>query len=253
MKYTHKCRICNSSQLKFNDALLAPFITHRMFSMTPTKTRNLYGNFDNDKFNYLPCYSCLCLNCDFLGVNIIFDDEEMANLYRGYRSEEYDRVRKLYEPTYSSDIFSNRHEYISEVESLLSSVCKHISTVIDFGGGDGINTPILKGADTYVMDISDMECKYKKTDKLFKCDLITCMQVLEHVPDPNDICQTLKNNSKYYYFEVPNEDVTILKELWHEHINFFNMKSFTTFLSNYFEILHTETSDIHIRVICKDL
>jgi hypothetical protein len=173
-------------------------------------------------------------------------------LYRQYRGDEYDTIRRLYEPSYSSDIFRIKHEYVKDVENLLSNYCKDIRTIVDFGGGNGINTPILANVYTYVFDISNTTCLHKKIDKLIKCDLITCMQVLEHVSDPNEICKSLKHFSKYYYFEVPNEDISKLKEMWHEHINLFNVISFKNLLSRHFEILYIETNDAHLRVICKD-
>ena len=252
MKFVTYCRSCSSRDVVYNDAILSPFVTHKMFNIKPVKTDYLYGQLTNNKVNYMPCYSSKCNSCNFLGINIVFDDEEMSNLYRGYRGDEYDSIRRLYEPSYSSNMFCTKHEYVKEVEKLLSNHCKDVTSLIDFGGGDGINTPVLSNVDTYVFDISDIKCLHTKIDKLFKCDLITCMQVLEHVSDPNEICKSLRTFSRYYYFEVPNEDTSKLKEMWHEHINFFNTTSFKNLLSRHFEILHVETNNLHIRAICKE-
>ena len=65
------------------------------------------------------------------------------------------------------------------------------------------------------------------------------MHVLEHAPNPNKIIEEIKGNAKYYYFEVPKDNVSN-KEFWHEHINCFSMDSFSYLLSKHFKIMNKE-------------
>jgi len=187
--------------------------------------------------------------CGFVGVNIIFDDEEMARLYRNYRDDSYTALRLSYEPTYKNHVFDERHVYVDEVsQPFIENSVSGIQTLIDFGGYDGLNTPKI-GTQRYVYDICDVDSKVPITDTLFKCDLIACMHVLEHVPDPNAIINEMKGFAKYYYFEVPKEGT---KEFWHEHINCFTMDSFSHLLSRHFKIL-AKKEEKFLHVLCEDI
>ena len=172
----------------------------------------------------------------------------MNKLYLNYRDANYNQTRLLFEPNYNFSMFEKRRAYVTEVEQLLKPYSP--KTMIDYGAGDGTNTPHFDNCDMYTYDISNVKSLIKKTSTLFQCDLITCMQVLEHVPDPNIILEEIKSaKALYYYFEVPNEDTTKPKEFWHEHINFFNLESFTKLLSKYFTIIYSDAM-LHVRVIC---
>jgi hypothetical protein len=192
-----------------------------------------------------------CGDCGFCGINIMFDDEEMNNLYLNYREDEYNRVRLKYEPEYKCSTFNERHAYVNDVsDPFINSHIKDVDTLIDFGGYDGLNTPNI-GKNRHVYDICNVESKVPITDTLFNCDLMTCMHVLEHVPDPNKIIEEMKGFSKYYYFEVPKEK-TENKEFWHEHINCFTMESFSNLLSKHFKII-AKKEDKFLHVLCENI
>ena len=68
-------------------------------------------------------------------------------------------------------------------------------------------------------------------------DLVTCNQVLEHVPEPLKILEeisTVMSPKTWLYFDLPfekimqgNADLEVRlkqKKHWHEHINFFSAK-----------------------------
>lgn len=225
-------------------------MTDRMFGMKPEATQSLYGL--SNQVNYFPCKTLICDSCGFIGVNILFSDEEMYNLYRGYRGEEYNKVRLSYEPTYENSIFDARHVYVDEVsQPFIEKHVSNVETLIDFGGYDGLNTPKI-GSRRYVYDICDMESEVTFTDTLFYCDLITCMHVLEHVPDPNTTIDEMKGTAKYYYFEVPKESNVTNKEFWHEHINCFTMDSFSHLLSRHFRII-AKKEEKFLHVLCEDI
>lgn len=227
MKFIQYCRSCGSNACTAAPAVLAPFMTERMFGMKPWTTRSLYGL--PNQINYFPCVSLTCESCEFVGVNILLDDEEMSRLYRGYRDEEYNKMRSFYEPTYENSVFSTRHVYVDEVsQPFIEEHISNVETLIDFGGYDGLNTPKI-GTQRYVYDVCGADSEIPIAGTLFDCDLITCMHVLEHVPDPNKIIGEMRGYARYYYFEVPDESNATNKEFWHEHINRFTMASFFTF------------------------
>ena len=249
MKFIHYCRSCGSDMCTTTPAILAPFIVKRIFNMNLEKTTSLYGI--PNQVNYFPCRTLTCNNCGFVGVNILFDDNEMSRLYVNYRDDEYNKTRLGYEPNYKWDVFNERHTYVDEVsQPFIEKYTSDVHTLIDFGGYDGLNTPHI-GRERYVYDICNVESKVPITDTLFKCDIITCMHVLEHAPDPNKILEEIKGHAKYYYFEVPKENVTN-KEFWHEHINCFVMKSFVGLLSKHFKVV-AQKEDKFLHVLCEDI
>jgi len=236
MKFIAYCRSCYSLNTKSNCAILAPFLVYRMFDIVPESTTNLYSL--PNQVNYFPCKTLICDDCGFVGVNILFDDEEMNKLYLNYRDSNYNATRVHFEPNYGITRFQKRDDYVVGVEHFIGKNISNIKSLIDYGGSNGLNTPHI-GDSRYIYDISQVNLEDETlvyTPVLFKCDLITCMQVLEHVPDPNIILQEIANNSNYCYFEVPNEHGG-KKEFWHEHINSFNITSFTNLISKYFTIL----------------
>lgn len=74
-------------------------------------------------------------------------------------------------------------------------------------------------------------------------DLIVCRHVLEHIPYPSDVLteihQCMKDET-LLYVEVPHEAVMAQsldvkasdKKHWHEHINFFSIKSLEILLKS---------------------
>lgn len=244
MKFVDYCRSCGSRKCVTNPAILAPFLVHRITGMEPTSTTSLYGI--PNQTNYFPCKTMKCDDCHFVGVNILFDSEEMSRLYVNYRDDKYNKIRISFEPMYKFDAFDKRHTFVDQVsQPFIEKHIPRIKTLIDFGGYDGLNTPLV-GDERYVYDICNRDSIVPITDELFNCDLITCMHVLEHVPDPNGVIEQMKGKASYYYFEVPKEN-TENKEFWHEHINFFTMESFKNLLSKHFKIIATmETKFLHV-------
>lgn len=250
MKFIDYCRSCKSRECVGTPAIVAPFIIDRVCNMKPTKTSSLYGGLPN-QVHYFPCKTLTCTSCGFVGVNIVYDDEEMARIYKNYRDEQYNTQRRVYEPTYDHTVFEKRHAYVDTVTTpfILEGVSA-VYTLIDFGGYDGLNTPHI-GNKRYIYDVCDKEALLPKIDTLFSCDLITCMHVLEHTPDPNRILEEIKGKAKYYYFEVPKEN-PVNKEFWHEHINCFTMKSFIELLSRHFNVLKYE-EHTYLHILCDDI
>ncbi|MGB2409146.1 MAG: methyltransferase domain-containing protein, partial [Paracoccaceae bacterium] len=94
--------------------------------------------------------------------------------------------------------------------------------------------------DLYIHDISNVGLEpgakpYTDSQAVQKFDLVTCMQVLEHVADPLDLLHTITgfmSSESFLYFELPFEKImqndistderVTLKRHWHEHVNFFS-------------------------------
>ncbi len=252
MKFIETCRSCSSRACTSTPSIVAPFVVDRIFNMKPEQTVSLYGV--PNQVNYFPSRTLNCKTCGFVGVNIMFDDEEMACLYRGYRDDAYNTLRRSYEPGYKSDVFESRHAYVDEVSEpfIRAMLPREVHTLIDFGGYDGLNTPRI-GMERYVYDICDVQPIVPKTDSLFPCDIMTCMHVLEHAPDPNRILEEMKGYARYYYFEVPNEVVGVdRKAFWHEHINCFTMHSLEHVLARHFKIIGSK-EDMFLHVLCENI
>lgn len=251
MKFVNYCRSCYSLKTLDTPAIVSPFIIDRICNMKPTTTTSLYGTLPN-QVNFFPCKTLRCTQCGFVGINIVFDVEEMSRIYANYRDAKYNTIRKFYEPTYDQSVFESRHNYVDTVTTpfIKKSLTTDVHTLIDFGGYDGLNTPHI-GNERYIYDVSYKESIVPKTDTLFPCDIITCMHVLEHVPNPNTILEELRGHAKYYYFEVPKEN-TKNKEFWHEHINCFTMESLNGLLSRHFNILKSE-EHTYLHVLCDDI
>lgn len=250
MKFVYYCRCCQSKDVSGNGAILSPFVAHRMFGLPPVATTNLYGV--PNQTNYFPCLSLRCKMCDFTGVNILFSDEEMKNLYSDYRGEEYNRLRVQYEPHYDPKGFDDPHPYVPEVEDFIR---KHtdgnLKRLIDYGGGDGKNTPQV-AEKVYNYDIDDTK---NKVSILFNCDIVTCMEVLEHVADPQAVVRHVAGvGARYSYFDVPNCDNSVRREFWHEHINCFSEECLHTLLSQHFKRVLVEPSLTHgvLKAMCSN-
>ena len=167
----------------------------------------------------------------------------MTSLYRCYRDDAYTRQRDHYEPGYASTVardYLQRHPYLDQVEAWLATRLPENPSVLDWGGGDGRNTPFLGRGRVQVHDISGVEVVdgaeiidlRQPGSRNF--DLVACSQVLEHVPAPMDLLLDILpvlSPRTLLYLEVPHEslvrehpgslDLAKLKRHWHEHVNFF--------------------------------
>ena len=253
MKIVKKCPCCNSTNFLKSPAVLMPFISKRIFDydLISIEESWLLYNFPSG-ICLSQCASCQCQDCNFLFLDMRFDDEEMSLLYDDYRGETYTKMRDFYEPGYAlkNCQMESGIKYKPEIENFLSSL-GHYNSVLDWGGDDGINTPFEDADNVYIYDISGKKVlpnfislnQNELLDKEY--DLIVCSNVLEHVSYPQDILREilpLMNKRTILYIEVPYEKImsrncdsnTIYqtKKHWHEHINFFSQKSLEELFKN---------------------
>ena len=254
MKIASACVCCNSVRLCSSSSILMPFIAQRIFSWRPTLISEKWKlNTVKSGKAYSVCNSLLCMDCNFLFVDMRFDDQELSRLYFNYRDENYTNLRNKYEPGYKliNKVINLPNNYIKKVEKFLSTFFTSQINILDFGGDDGKNTPFKDTKNIiHIYDISKKptvnNCiKVNKSNMLKKYNLVIFSNVIEHISYPQLIINEIKkllNKNSILYIELPLEkimkkmwggQVTKIEQLrclknkkhWHEHINFFSKKS----------------------------
>ena len=257
MKTVHiadECACCGSRELASSPAVLMPFVARRVFGHEPVEITAEWGLRDlKPGTSYTPCNSLQCMLCGFLFLDWRFNGEQMDALYRDYRDEAYTRQRDRYEPGYAATMaqdYAHRHAYIADIEAWLAPRLPERPAVLDWGGGDGGNTPFLGRGSIHVHDISGVPVVAGAVAVPLESigkreyDLVVCSQVLEHVPAPlallAEIVPVLSPRT-LFYVEVPHEALVRehpgslalapRKRHWHEHVNFFTETSLQRLLA----------------------
>lgn len=199
-----ECVICDASIEVMKRALVAPFLTERIWNRKPF------------------CVDLVrCTGCGFMFYNPRLDDEELQRLYRGYRKEEYQRTRHASEPWYTAR-FNEDLASLSSYESrrarvrqiLLAHIGERkVKRVLDHGGDRGdLVAGLLDDAEPFVYDISGVHPAAGVTPVAdpasCRADLIINSNVLEHVGFPRllvgEIVKAAPENG-LIYLEVPSE------------------------------------------------
>ena len=249
------CVCCGGTGLRASPAIMMPFISHRVFGWSPAYIDASWGlKTVPQGLAYALCNSLLCEDCELLFMDLRFSDDEMGRLYNDYRGPEYTGLREYYEPGYSvrNAELSKQVVYLRQTEEYLREFVAHPRCVLDWGGDTGINTPFKEVAEfVEIYDISnklahDGERTSNKARLRAKSyDLITCCNVLEHVPHPAKVLEEIKHfmdEATTLFIEVPLESLRLqadgmtalltAKRHWHEHINFFSEKSLRLLIHN---------------------
>jgi len=223
-------------------AFIFPFVSNRIFGQ-PTIELEKSNLTDIDlRKTLVGTFTFKCGKCYYMGNAIRYSQEQMELLYKGYRDKSYNEERIIFEPSYKERItnLEAQYPYLKEVEKFIEDNTKNIRSILDLGGGSGINCPFRtsKKHSCWVYDLSP--CKlvkdivhWSKNEERRNFDLINCSNVLEHVPSLEDFIKNeiLNLDFKYLYIEVPNHEPEknpthdVIKKGWHEHINFFTKNS----------------------------
>ena len=246
LEFADACICCGRTNLASSPAVLMPFVAARALGQEPVEITADWGLRDlRPGVAYTLCHSLQCRACGVLFLDIRFTSAQMAALYQGYRDAQYTQQRDRFEPGYAATMardYTRRHAYIADVERWLQPHLPAHPRVLDWGGGDGSNTPFLGRGIVHVHDISGAPlaagAERAGAQAKHSYDLVVCMQVLEHVADPLAVLQEIRPAlapDTLLYLEVPHEalvrrhphgtDLAPYKRHWHEHVNFFTQAS----------------------------
>lgn len=218
-----RCRGCLSLETVSAPTTMAPFVAERM----------LDGKRDAEAVE--------CLSCGLLFANVEPTLSQLSRYYQDYWQESYVAHREVYEPDVRT-----RHSHLliprdsgPMVEAFLDNIMELPQSVLDLGGGSGVEAPYRGRATVHVFDPGNAEVVpgvVKVDDPKGPYDLVVLAHVLEHVPNPRELVTTaysLVDPLGVLYLEVPQEaalygdrprleTVSHTRGAWHEHINFFD-------------------------------
>jgi hypothetical protein len=247
VRIARTCVFCGGSDLIGVPAVLMPFVAHRALGYAPVEVTPEWGMRDiPNGLLHCRCNTLYCPQCSGVFLDQRFDNEEMSALYSGYRGEEYARLRDSYEPGYAArnnELLAAFHFQVAE--TVLERFLPDKPDVLDWGGGDGRNTPCRTlGGRCDVIDISGnppvpgVGAVTPEEAAARHYDLVVLSHVLEHVPEPFELLNEVANTAgpdTLIYIEVPFEAMMVQlslakdraacaasKRYWHEHINFFS-------------------------------
>ena len=239
MRIARSCICCSGTSLSSSQAILMPFVAHRVFNWKPVEVTKEWGMRDVPVGkHHTPCNSLQCLDCGVSFLDMRFDEEECRRLYDGYRDENYTLLRNYYETDYleRNKRLVKRSEYVDKVEKFLRPFLTFPVRILDWGGDTGLNAPFVEDRSAlHIFDISNKEpingVKRVEPLSITVYDLVNCSHVLEHVPYPLNMMDQIKpqmHSNSILYVEVPNEypeGNNKPKRFWHEHVNRFSEKS----------------------------
>jgi SAM-dependent methyltransferase len=277
-----ECPCCSSRKFSHSPSILSPFLAKKIFGWEVVDIDESWGMRDIKNGTAYPlCSSIQCQDCSFLFLDMRFSDSELSRYYEDYQSEEFFIEREEYEPSFierrkkflpgAGDI-ADVFKYMNVIEDFISSRTGEIVSVLDYGGKDGLNTPLSDSCKTHhILDfntgtpIKGSSVSIGEASS-HKYDLVVLRHVLEHYPYPEIILDKIKpllNKGGVLYIELPfeklmednpgNQSIHHLKKLWHEHINFFSIdaieallkrKQFNILDSKLFKIV--ESSRVHL-------
>jgi hypothetical protein len=164
----------------------------------------------------------ICRTCDLEFFDSRYGDEELSALYQNYRGDEYQEVRRHWEPWYSqgvNDACSTDTDLVNDRRSFMlrilneAKVKSNLNCAVDFGGDEGQFFPPIPTGRRIVCDVSDrrLPAGIEHISDLsqlgeVKPDLVIVAHVLEHLPDPlaplRDIRRVISSDG-VIYVEVP--------------------------------------------------
>ena len=202
------CLTCKSDNLISYDTKISEFLAERIFNVK--------------EGNILPVKLYHCVECGFAFYDKRLSEADEKNLYSGYRSDEYQKMRQKYDIWYTQKInqaLGNDEKGLSLHKALIERICKEnipnkIHRALDYGGDMGQKYPVgLSIDEKYVYDISGVETvegvvglSTFELTKTLEYDFIMCNQVLEHIGELDcfvGLLKSLGNENTWFYLDVP--------------------------------------------------
>ncbi len=169
-----------------------------------------------------------CLGCGFIFFNPRLEPSEEASLYAGYRTPEYQKMRRSFEPWYteklnaslsSPEAWQHRIQLLRKLfHDRLKLSGRTFGNVLDFGGDHGeLIAELAPATRRFVYEISGVNpvAGVESLHSLEECrqhrfDLIVTSNVLEHVGSPRDVIAqiaSIATPETLIFNEVPYESV----------------------------------------------
>lgn len=267
MYFIEFCPICSSDAGNITQAIMMPFVSVITKIWEPIRiSKSDFYDLD-EGVAYFTTYTVDCAKCGLVYAKHRFNESELDRLYGSYRGVEYNKIRGKYEPHYNkTDLYlKEKVAHLNNVTSLIKKYHCKIDSVLDWGGGEGLNTPCIDTAKIVACYDPSLQNKVKiiknNSEQEFEgqCfDLVVCMHVLEHVNFPVSVLESAIESiaeNGIVYIEVPLENCVNflkgglaapgIKKHWHEHINCFSRTSFESMIEKLpLDILYLEQLDV---------
>lgn len=197
---------------------------------------------------------CFCQNCGFI-YNSAFDVKLVEYSSRYQDQQAYSKTFSVFQENLVNTLIQ---KYRFENKSIVEIGCgkgDFLKLLCSKGNNRGYaidpvaNQRFFEGSSNYNIEIYPEYYSVRHAD--IDADLICCRHTLEHIPDPADFMELLKNNisgkTVNLFFEVPNTQVIIdncsFQDIYYEHCSYFTAHSLKyLFESNGFYIDSIETA-----------
>lgn len=207
-----ECVICGCTSLRQKRGVVSPFLAKRIWERKP-----------------FPVALADCFDCGFEFFNPRLVTTEEERLYAGYRSTEYQTMRRSFEPWYTEKLNADLSspESWQHRKSLIASLFRErlnldgrtFDSVLDFGGDRGdLIAELFPASRRFVYEISGVKpiAGVEPLRTLEECrrhpiDLIITSNVLEHVGSPREVISqiaTIAGPQTRVFNEVPLESPT---------------------------------------------
>ena len=153
---------------------------------------------------------CCCLSCGSVFVATPLDQSDLAEAYGSVAWDKY------YEENYAT----NRNKFASGIRFLNKNAIPSDAEILDIGGGDGMFAELLSEngfTRVSIHEIPGASVKAKNVENIYqdfdyksvpdaRFDVVTMMDVFEHVPDPSALltaCHRILKPGGVIYFHTP--------------------------------------------------
>jgi len=166
-----------------------------------------------------------------------------------YSLVNYDSDDIIEAGNFSENYITYQKQSANEIEKQIG---RELKTVVEIGAGAGIFLNEINAVNKIAIEPSheahsipegiEVHNKYFTEDAFnLDADLVVMRQVLEHIPNPIEFLQSLKNSFMkkdefYLYIEVPNAALTFrdarFYDYYYEHCNYFTIPSLISLTEN---------------------